>query len=143
MEHTFIARIDREQPRTTGPCTVSLGRELANGEGVSCRWEWGDDGFTLRNDRFGFYPTYYFATDDRFGVSPSIVDLAHGGARVEFDDDAMAVFIRLEFFLGADTPFRAIRAVPPGCTLRWRDGETGRPRNGWNQVPGHLFFERV
>ncbi len=123
MEHTFIARVDRKQPRTTGPCTVSLGRELANDEGVWCRWEWGDDGFTLRNDRFGFYPTYYFATDDCFGVSPSIVDLVRSGAPVEFDDAAMAVFIRLEFFLGADTPFRAIRAVSPGCTLRWRDGE--------------------
>jgi hypothetical protein len=44
---------------------------------------------------------------------------------------------------------RALDEVP--APIDWRDAAvvwadyrlSGEPRNGWNQVPGHLFFKRV
>ncbi|MBV9852515.1 MAG: asparagine synthetase B family protein, partial [Armatimonadetes bacterium] len=59
---------------------------------------------------------------DGIGVSPSLVHLIAQGAPAELDDTALAVFLRLGFFLGEDTPFASIRALPPAATLRWTEG---------------------
>ena len=52
-------------------------------------------------------------------MSTSLLRLIALGAPLEIDDDALAVFLRLGFFVGNDTPFRAIRAVPPNVTFQW------------------------
>jgi hypothetical protein len=45
-------------------------------------------------------------------VSPSLVKLVEAGAPTGFDEAALAVFLRLGFFLGDDTPFQSIRTLP-------------------------------
>lgn len=47
------------------------------------------------------------------GISTSLVQLLELGAPGEWNDAAMAVFLRLGFFLGEDTPVVHIRAMPP------------------------------
>ena len=50
---------------------------------------------------------------------------------------AIAVYIKLGGFLGNDTPFRAIRALPPGGRLVAEGAELAdsgtapRPSSGW------------
>lgn len=76
----------------------------------------------VRNDRYGFHPLYYFTRPGEVCISTSILGLLAQGAPPEFDEPGLAVFLRLGFFLGEDTPFKAIRAVPPDARFEWRDG---------------------
>lgn len=96
-------------------------------EGIWCQWSWDGARLTLRNDRYGMFPVYYWATDRTIAISPSIGRLLQLGAPGEFDDHGIAAYLRLGFFLGEDTPFRAIRALPPNATVSW-PGPTPAPR---------------
>lgn len=101
-----------------------LGHEIKDpgsgvGEGVFARWHW--DGHTLKveTDRYGFYPLYYFVANGECAVSPSLVKLVELGAPTEWDYQGLAVFLRIGFFIGEDTPFKAIRAFPSLATFLW------------------------
>lgn len=92
-------------------------------------WAWDGARLRIRNDRLGFVPLFYAAWDRTIAVSPSLVSLVRQGAPTEVDEPALAAFLRLGFFLGEDTPFTAIRALPPGAVLEWQaDGMTLRSR---------------
>jgi asparagine synthetase B (glutamine-hydrolysing) len=67
---------------------------------------------TVQRDRFGVQPLFWNATPTSVRISPSIDALLAAGAPAELDDAAMAVFLRIGFFVGDDTPFAAIRALP-------------------------------
>lgn len=106
-------------------CSLGLrveqaGRPMA--EGVYADWEWDGDEVRATNCRYGMYPLFYYATPDEFCISSSLAVLLKRGAPREFDHAALAVFLRLGFFLGEDTAFRAIRQLPPNAILRWRNG---------------------
>ena len=64
-------------------------------------------------DPLDFTPRFTF--DGRSGphYASNIPALLHAGAPRDLDDDAMALFLRLGFFVGTDTPFRAIKAALP------------------------------
>jgi hypothetical protein len=51
------------------------------------------------------------------------VTLLKLGAPTQLNYSALAVFVRLGFFLNEQTPFEGIKAVPPGASLEWRDGQ--------------------
>jgi hypothetical protein len=91
-------------------------------DGIFATWAW--DGTILRveNDRYGFYPLYYFSASDEICISPSIRTLVHRGAPTALDEAGLAVFLRAGFFLGEDTPFQAIRALPPNTVFSWENG---------------------
>ena len=114
---SFTLRRQNGEPSTEGKPSVFLGYSVADGDGIWTRWNWDGANFQLSTDRYGLYPTYYFKTAQTFAVSTSIDELLKSGASLELDDSALAVFLRLGFFLGDDTPFRQIRAVPPGSTM--------------------------
>jgi asparagine synthase (glutamine-hydrolysing) len=93
------------------------------GDGVGyAEWRW--DGATLeaRTDRFGFRPLFYWEHGEGVAVAASLLKLVELGAPTELDDAALAVFLRVGFFLAEDTPFRAVRVLPPGGRLTWRSG---------------------
>jgi len=126
-EHFFRVRKVGEHWETEGLPSCHLGHELpaAQGnkpEGIFAQWSWDGSRLQVRNDRYGFYPLYYFARDGEIALSNSILKLIELGAPTELDDAALAVFLRLGFFLGEDTAFRAIRAVPPDASFEWKDG---------------------
>lgn len=112
----------------SGSASHTLGHKVtARGarpkEGVFGQWHW--DGRTLHAhvDECGFYPLYYYVTETECAVSPSIPALLLLGAPPQLDHKALAVFLRLGWFLGSDTPFALVRAFQPGGTLRWTDGQ--------------------
>ena len=103
-----------------GDRTATLGTPIPSpqgDQGIWVRWVWDRNRLELRQDRHGFHPFYYFTSPDGWGIGPSIHRLIEEGAPPELDDAAIAVYLRVGLFLGNDTPFRAIRALPPGGWL--------------------------
>ncbi|MBV8166873.1 MAG: hypothetical protein JO021_08770, partial [Alphaproteobacteria bacterium] len=83
------------------------------------RWRWDGSAVTVETCRYGLRPLYYHATPTLFLIAPSIATLLALGAPTELDPPAIAVYLRFENFLGEDTPFRHIRALPPAARLHW------------------------
>ena len=110
---------------TRGVAAVQLGHQLhyrrnSKPDGIFVQWEWNGAQLVVCNDRYGFYPMFYYCKDREIAVSPSITRLIREqGAPTELDYTALAVFLRLGYFVGEDTPFRYIRALPPGAMLKW------------------------
>ncbi|MEZ5427941.1 MAG: hypothetical protein R2747_16845 [Pyrinomonadaceae bacterium] len=118
MERFIYLKGKNGRIRAEGDSQVGLGGE----RGVFAEWDWDGQRLLACNDRYGFYPLYYAEGEDSLAVSPSIQKLLNLGFSAELDEDALAVFLRLGWFIGEDTAFRAIRALPPGASLVWRDG---------------------
>lgn len=89
-------------------------------DGIYAEWIWDGDRLIVRNDRYGFYPLYYFVGKGEIAVSTSLTKLIAVGAPTHLDEVGLAVFLRLGFFIGEDTPFKAIKLVPPACDFEWR-----------------------
>ena len=101
------------------------GRDGLKSDGIFAKWDWDGERLVVRNDRYGLYPLYYFQNGNTIAVSPSLIRLLMEGALAELDHDALSVFLRIGFFIGEDTPFDSIRAVPPEARWEWR----GFPRS--------------
>ncbi len=126
-EPYFSAKQRHGRVETRGLTSCLLGHQTttgANGQGqeVFAGWTWDGNCLTVRNDRYGFYPLYYFARDGEVAVSPSIPKLLKEGAPADIDAESMAVFLRLGFFIGEDTPFKAIKVIPPDAKFEWKEG---------------------
>jgi hypothetical protein len=109
---------------TRGATSGLLGHEIQGlgartGEGLFAKWQWDGAALHVQVDECGFYPLYYYATDTECAISPSIPMLLLLGAPSELDYAALSVFMRIGWFLGADTPYQAIRAFLPGGNLTW------------------------
>ena len=63
-------------------------------------------------DPYGVRPLFEWAAPAGV-VRGGLLELLDAGAPADFDFDALSVFLRVGFFLGNDTPFLAVRAVPP------------------------------
>ena len=109
--------------RVDGLTHCLLGHQIPRGDGrpdgIYATWEWTGTKLTVRNDRYGFYPLFYFADAKSICVSPVIARLLSEGADRTINDPAMAAFLRLGYFLGEDTPFRNIHCLPPDAELEW------------------------
>ena len=89
-------------------------------DGIYAEWVWDGARLIVGNDRYGFYPLYYFVGKDEIAVSTSLTKLIALGAPTDLDEAGLAVFLRLGFFIGEDTAFKAIKLIPPGCDFEWR-----------------------
>ena len=97
-------------------------RQGCKPDGIFVRWVWTGSFLRVSNDRYGFYPLFHCARANEIMLSPSIPRLLELGAPTELDEAGLAVFLRLGFFIGEDTPFRSIRALPPDTDFEWRPG---------------------
>ena len=126
----------------SGDADVFRGHRIPHGDGtpdgVFAEWKWDGRRLRVRNDRYGVHPLFYYATANEIAVSTSVARLLAGGAPADFDGDAIAVFLRLGFFVGEDTPFRAIRAVPPEAKFEWEDGRLSISGGYWHGKPQGL-----
>jgi asparagine synthase (glutamine-hydrolysing) len=116
------------------------GPDAARPDGIYAEWHWDGRELVVGNDRYGASPLFYCVQHDRVAVSPSILTLLEHGAPPDLDDAALAVFMRLGFYVGDDTPFRHIRAVPPGATFRWHDARL--TIDGGYSIPGRIDVAR-
>jgi asparagine synthase (glutamine-hydrolysing) len=126
----FSARLERGRYEVSGPTHVEIGRRL-DGDGVFAAWTWDGERLTVERDRSGLLPLFYTAGTDAIAVSTSIDALLASGVSAALDDGAIAVFLRAGFFVGDDTPFAAIRALPPGRSWTWTAHEGVRIADGW------------
>jgi hypothetical protein len=85
-------------------------------------WHWDGERLRAHTGRYGFRPLFVRRLADGVAISPSLVRLLAIGGSLPIDDSAMAVFLRIGFFVGEDTPFRDVRVLPPGGRLEWFDG---------------------
>jgi hypothetical protein len=120
-------RLTPTGPEVTGKPSGRVGQDglpdlLRSDQDPFVEWHWDGQRIVVRNCRLGFFPAFYYATDREFGVASSLQKLIELGAPQELDDVAMSVFIRLGWMLGEDTPFRAIRMLPPGGEAIWSGG---------------------
>lgn len=109
-----------------GVASHSLGLKIepAKGaeQGIFAEWNWDGARLVVRNDRYGFFPLFYFHDQSGICVSPSIVRLLDRDTPPRLNAAGLAVFLRLGWFIGDETPFEGIRALPPGAMLQWQDG---------------------
>ena len=101
-----------------GSASYAVGTDLPHGIG-SLSWQWDGARLVARTCRYGMRPLFYCSELGRILLSPSITTLLARGAPRDLDETAIGVFARLGSFLGEDTPFRAIKILPPGGTLAW------------------------
>jgi asparagine synthetase B (glutamine-hydrolysing) len=111
----------------SGTSRARFGHRVPGGahgqDGVFAEWYLDGDRLVVETDRYGMYPLFVHASRREILVSPSIPTLLERGAPRALDVDALCVFLHAGFFLRDETPFRGIRAVPPGGRLEWtRDG---------------------
>src|SRR3546814_2594671 len=55
-----------------------LGRKRSRdggADGIFAEWHWNGETLAAANDRFGFFPLYYFASNSEIAVSPSVEKL--------------------------------------------------------------------
>lgn len=137
---TFIISSGPNALSTSGLPSVFLGYKALSADGVAkegiwAEWTWNGKEFQLTNDRYGFYPLFYFRTKNSFGTSTSLYHLLKHVTPPKLNDGAIAVFLRLGFFLKNDTPFESIHAVPPGCTITWHDDTLNIQTDDYPFVP--------
>jgi asparagine synthase (glutamine-hydrolysing) len=121
-----------DHDRTKGSIACRLSTDSAD---HFVEWTFTRGTLVVRNDAFGLIPLFVYTRGDEIAVSPSLQKLVCEGAYAELDEAALAVFLRLGFFLGEDTPFRHIRALAPGAMLVWRDGMLELRQGGSYVVP--------
>jgi asparagine synthase (glutamine-hydrolysing) len=92
-------------------------------DGLCVHWSWDGETATVRNDRYGFSPIFYYASETDFLVSDSIPKLLSLGAPADPNDPALNVFLHIGWFLAEDTPFKHIRSLPANATLSWSKGK--------------------
>ncbi|MEM7501097.1 MAG: asparagine synthase C-terminal domain-containing protein [Pseudomonadota bacterium] len=124
----FRCTVSNGKVATEGVSACSLGHriERENGketDGVFAEWKWDGEAIVVRNDRYGMYPVFYFATDIEFLISPSIFKLLELGARREINWPGLGAFMRFGSYVGTDTVFEHIHALPPDATLTWSRGK--------------------
>jgi hypothetical protein len=137
LDFGFCVRLRDGVPDAHGDAHFFRGHEISRGPGAApdgsfATWTWNGQRLIARTDRYGVNPLFYWHHGDRLGISPSPLVLLQQGAPAALDQEALSAFLRLGFFLGDDTPFAAVKAVPPNCVLEWENGTltmTGaRPR---------------
>lgn len=92
-------------------------------DGVYVKWNWDGDTLVVENDAVGLFPLYYYVDDSQICISPYIELLLQRNFYLHLDMAALAVFLRTGNFLGADTPYREIKALSPNAKLSWKPGK--------------------
>jgi asparagine synthase (glutamine-hydrolysing) len=88
-------------------------------------WDQCQNELFLARDRFGVKPLYYVLTSDGsvFFASEIKALLAAGAVAPELNVGALPDYLANHATSGDETLFRGVRRLPPGSTLRWRDGD--------------------
>ncbi|OGX24097.1 MAG: hypothetical protein A2787_01720 [Omnitrophica WOR_2 bacterium RIFCSPHIGHO2_01_FULL_48_9] len=130
MEKPYLyINYENGQARVQGTAVYTFGHQLdaplvdGRPQGVYAQWRWDGTSLTVTNDTFGFYPLYYYCDEKSVCVSPSLSKVLEIISDRDLDYPALAVFLRLGFFIGEDTPFENIKALPPNADFVWKKGK--------------------
>ncbi|MHA7876267.1 asparagine synthase-related protein [Roseivivax sp.] len=129
-------RLTRAGPGVSfaGLAECTLGRPLYNpatgqDEGVFARWAWDGSQLTAEVDPLGFFSLFVWHDGESVMISPSVLQLIAQGADPTPDARALSVFYRMGMFINEDTPFAAIKVLPPGGRLTWSEGRLSITRH--------------
>lgn len=89
---------------------------LANRQSHS-EWKWDGTGLSARVCRLGVHPLFWRQTQRGIALATSPLELLEDDAALDYP--ALAVFLRLGFFVGEDTPFAGVKQLAPGALLTW------------------------
>ncbi len=133
------------QAMVQGQAVATVGHKMrvpgdARPRGLWGAWRWDGETLTAEVDALGYFTLFVDQKGDQIGVSPSIFQLLAHGADAEIDPVALAVFHRVGFFVGGDTPFRHIRVMQPASRLTWRAGQAHY--EGGEPIPKPLDITR-
>jgi asparagine synthetase B (glutamine-hydrolysing) len=92
-------------------------------DGLFVEWHWDGRRLVVRNDFYGFSPLFYASYGTAIRISPSLEQTLSPDVPKDLDYPALAVILRLGHPVGDDTPFLYVRALPPGSTLIWEQGQ--------------------
>ncbi|OGW97321.1 MAG: hypothetical protein A2Y04_04710 [Omnitrophica WOR_2 bacterium GWC2_45_7] len=123
----FYAKEKNGRVETRGTCSCFLGHKIDHtpgqrSDGIYAGWSWDGQRLIVENDRYGFYPLFYYCRDGEICLSPSIPQILSLVSQKSFDYTALSVFLRLGFFIGDDSPFTHIKAMPPDVAFKWEGG---------------------
>src|ERR1700687_4357444 len=107
--------------RVDGPEPAFFGH-LVGGDrnnGIFAEWSAASGSLRLNGDRLGLWPLYCATGPGFVAASPSGLTVLGAAPAPTLDLDALSVFVRLGFFLGEDTAFKSIRALPPSASVQW------------------------
>ena len=122
----FQVRTVSGQPAVNGSAEAQVGHlsKVSGDSDPFVAWKWDGTRLHAWNDRYGCQPLFYWeAANGDLAISTSLQKLLQLGAPTDLDTEGLAAFFRLSFFLGEDTPFRAIRLLPPNAHLSWHAGK--------------------
>lgn len=123
----------------SGLSEFAAGQDLPHGIG-GISWRWDGRRVIAETCRYGVRPLFYASLPDGLLIAPSIATLLRLGASPILDEPAIAVFARFASFLGEDTAFRGIKALPAGGTLSW-DGSLSLTRRAIEIEPRSMGRE--
>lgn len=122
-----MAFIEADGSSFSGTKTHSVWADIcSNGPTLECSWHVSDGRLEVRSDRLGFIPIFYWHGGSRLVVSDSLAELAARLPQRRFDDRAVAVYLRLGYYLGDTTILDGVRVLPPASTLVWDGRQTLR-----------------
>jgi len=119
---TLVLRKTDSGIEATGDLTAFLGYKQDSEDsrhGVFAQWKFENGCLEFINDEYGFFPVCFYQDDDVFAISNAPLELLKISKDKEFNPAAMAVFLRMEMFIGDLTPYKGIKALPPGITLKY------------------------
>ena len=123
----FLLRL-RCQPQPElleGAAAGFVGYQLdgeAADDGAFVRWSMQEGQFALSTDRLGLYPLYYLQQGNELVISNSVA-LIQQQCTLEPHTEAVAIFLRLGFYLGSDTAFKGL--IRPEGKLEVRLDDNG------------------
>jgi asparagine synthase (glutamine-hydrolysing) len=108
----IFAQFDFSTRQFHGTPEFLIGHRLPGDDGIYAGWKWDGAELQIETDRYGMHPMFYFVEGRKLWIAPRLEDLIRLGAPTDWDDDAIAVFLRLGCYVADTSPLRAVRALP-------------------------------
>ncbi|MBK5930585.1 asparagine synthase C-terminal domain-containing protein [Halochromatium salexigens] len=124
----FAARFLGDHVEIEGTTECLIGEKLPGAtperpDGLFVEWHWDGRRLVVRNDFYGFSPLFYASYGNAIRISPNLEQALSADVPKDLDYAALSVILRMGHPVGDDTPFLYVRALPPGSTLIWEQGQ--------------------